>query len=210
VTDVLLGQVADVKGATVTVALDDMSLSGLMLVEGRGYRIGQIGSLVRLAMGYISIYGVVSQVGAGAAPQGSESEELHGYRWMTVQLLGEAVGTGGFRRGVSQYPTLGDSVFLVLEEDMARLYGHLDSPGQVAIGTLATSESIPALLDINKLVTRHVAVVGSTGSGKSTTVAGLVATLSKSNFPSARILILDNSRRIPPRAQRHRDGIQDW
>jgi len=47
-------------------------------------------------------------------------------------------------------------------------------------------------VNVNKLVTRHSAVVGTTGSGKSTTVAGLVARLSDgSRFKSARILMLD-------------------
>ena len=45
----------------------------------------------------------------------------------------------------------------------------------VKIGHLASAESIPALIDINKLITRHSAVVGATGAGKSTTVAGLLS-----------------------------------
>jgi DNA helicase HerA-like ATPase len=57
---------------------------------------------------------------------------------------------------------------------------------------LASAESIPALVNINKLVTRHSAVVGTTGAGKSTTVAGLLAALSNpSRYPSARVVILD-------------------
>jgi energy-coupling factor transporter ATP-binding protein EcfA2 len=60
------------------------------------------------------------------------------------------------------------------------------------VGHIAGAQSIDALLDINKLVTRHSAIVGTTGSGKSTTVASLVATLSdETRFPSSRILILD-------------------
>lgn len=51
---------------------------------------------------------------------------------------------------------------------------------------------ISALIDVNKLVTRHSAVVGTTGAGKSTTVAGILSALSDSkNYPSARIIILD-------------------
>jgi DNA helicase HerA-like ATPase len=62
----------------------------------------------------------------------------------------------------------------------------------VRIGHIAGSESIDALVDINKLVTRHSAIVGTTGSGKSTTVAGLLNSISDNNkFPSARIIVLD-------------------
>jgi DNA helicase HerA-like ATPase len=60
------------------------------------------------------------------------------------------------------------------------------------VGHLASVESIPALVDIDRLVTRHSAVVGTTGSGKSTTVAGLLAALSSTNeYPSARIIVID-------------------
>ena len=60
------------------------------------------------------------------------------------------------------------------------------------LGHISNAESIPALIDINKLVTRHSAIVGTTGSGKSTIVASVVNALSESkNYPSARILILD-------------------
>ena len=62
----------------------------------------------------------------------------------------------------------------------------------MSVGHLASAESIPSLVNINKLVTRHSAVVGTTGSGKSTTVAGLLYALSDPNrYPSARIIVLD-------------------
>jgi uncharacterized protein len=62
----------------------------------------------------------------------------------------------------------------------------------VEIGSLSSGRSIPARVDINKLVTRHCAVVGATGSGKSTTVASLVDKMSNGHaLPSARILMLD-------------------
>ncbi len=60
------------------------------------------------------------------------------------------------------------------------------------VGHMVGSESIDALIDITNLVTRHSAIVGTTGSGKSTTVAGLLNALSDSaKFPSARIIVLD-------------------
>ena len=62
----------------------------------------------------------------------------------------------------------------------------------VQIGRLASANSIPALVEIDKLITRHSAVVGTTGSGKSTTVAGLLTVLSDDSlYPSARILVID-------------------
>jgi DNA helicase HerA-like ATPase len=188
----LLGTVQDVKGATISVSLDSTTLSGLAFIRGHGYRIGQVGTFVRIPMGYVDLFGIVSQVGAGAVPERIAQLETHGYRWMTVQLVGEGDRAGNFTRGVSQYPTVGDQVHLVTDDDLVRIYGRPDSPNFVRIGHLASAESIPALIDVNTLVTRHSAVLGATGAGKSTTVANLLVALSDvERYLSARILVLD-------------------
>lgn len=167
-------------------------MSGLAFIDGQGYRIGQIGSLVRISIGLKDLFGIVSQVGAGAVPETLVKAEPYGYRWMKVQLIGEAQRGGEFKRGISQYPIIGDEAHLVTEEDLALIYGRPDAPNFVRVGSLASVESIPALIDIDRLVNRHSAVVGATGAGKSTTVAHLLASLSDPNrYPSARIIILD-------------------
>lgn len=187
-----LGTVQDVQGATVSIALDKDTVSGLAFIDGHGYRIGQIGSFVRISIGFTDLFGIVSQVGAGAVPESLAKTEPYGYRWMKVQLLGEGQRGGEFKRGISQYPTIGDETHLVTEQDLERIYGRSDAPNFVKIGSLASVESIPALIDIDRLVTRHSAVVGTTGAGKSTTVANLLLSLSDPNqYPSARIIILD-------------------
>lgn len=188
----LLGTVQDVQGATISIALDKNTVSGLAFIEGHGYRIGQIGSFVRIPIGFIDLFGVVSQIGAGAVPENLTEIEPFGYRWMKVQLIGEGQRKGEFKRGISQYPTIGDEAHLVTEYDLARIYGRPDAPNFVRVGSVASAESIPALVDVDKLITRHSAVVGTTGAGKSTTVANLLLSLSDTvKYPSARIIIFD-------------------
>jgi uncharacterized protein len=187
-----LGTVQDVNGTTVRISLENESLSGTTFVNGHGYRIGQIGSFVKIPLGYIELYGIVSQVGASAVPENQVSTQPFGNRWMTVQLIGEGQLSGKFQRGISQYPTVSDEVHLVSEEDLIKIYGKTHEDFYVNVGCIAGAESIPALIDINKLITRHCAIVGTTGSGKSTTVAGILSALSDSKkYPSSRILILD-------------------
>lgn len=187
-----LGIIQDVNGTTVSVSLANESLSGLTYINGEGYRIGQIGSFVKIPIGYIDLFGIVTQVGASAVPENQAKNQPYGYRWLTIQLVGEGQRNGKFERGISQYPTIGDEVHLVSESDLKRIYGQPDRPYFVKVGHIAGAESIPALIDLNKLVTRHSAVVGTTGAGKSTTVAGILSALSNlKNYPSARIIILD-------------------
>lgn len=189
----VIGTVQDVSGTTVSVTLNADRFSALSFINGQGYKIGQIGSFVKIPVGYVDLYGVVSQVGASAVPENAQTVMPNGLRWMTIQLIGEGYRSGRFQRGISQYPTFDDEVHIVSEGDLQAIYGRLDKQNHlVRVGHVAGSESIDALIDINKLVTRHSAVVGTTGSGKSTTVAGLLNVLSdETRFPSARILVLD-------------------
>ena len=187
-----LGTVEDVSGTTVHVRLDAATESGLSFIDGQSYRVGQLGGFVRFPMGFVNLYGIVSQVGASAAPQTPMAELSHDNRWITVQLVGEVRPNRDFQRGISQHPTVGDSAHLVTKEDLGTIYRRPKDPRYVEIGHLAATESIPALIDLNALVTRHSAVVGATGSGKSTTVAGVLSALADGDrYPSARVLIID-------------------
>lgn len=188
----LIGTVQDVSGSTVTVELTGETITGLTFVGGEAYRIGQVGSFVRIPLGFVNLFGIVSQVGAGAAPLRDNEREPYGNRWLRVQLVGEGALGGRFERGVSQHPTIEDRVHIVTESDLRAIYGPGEPDDFVPVGRLASAESIPALIDVNKLVTRHSAVVGSTGAGKSTTVTGLLGALSEQRrYPSARVVVLD-------------------
>ncbi len=190
----LLGHVGAVTGATVSVRQFEGISSGIAIIGGRSYRVGQVGSFVRIPQGYHDLYGIIADVGATAAPQAKIDPSARGDRWMTVQLVGEIV-EASFERGISQYPAINDEVHLVTEDDLGRIYGTAEA-GQVTIGRLAAAESIPVRIDLDRLVTRHSAVLGSTGSGKSTTIASILRSISVGQdgaaaFPSARILLLD-------------------
>jgi hypothetical protein len=188
----VIGTVQDVRGSTVSVALTDDTVSGLSFVDGNSYRLGQVGSFVRIPLGFVSLFGVVSQVGAGAVPERQTESRPFGNRWLTIQLVGEGKRGGVFQRGISQYPTIGDAVHLVTDDDLRVIYGRPESSAYLRVGAVASVESIPALVDVNRLVSRHSAVVGATGSGKSTTVAALLTRLSDGErYPSARVLLID-------------------
>ncbi len=188
-----LGKVAAVSGAALSVRLAASVASGLSIINGQTYRVGQVGSFVRVPQGYQDLFGVVSEVGASAVPEALAGGEDTG-RWTKVELVGETTG-GTFERGVSQYPNIGDAVHLAVQDDLRRVYDVGDQ-GHVTIGSLSAATSISARIALNELVTRHSAVFGATGSGKSTTVASLLRAVTTSlggsePYPSARVLMLD-------------------
>ena len=55
-----LGTVASVSGASVSVHLAQSVTSRLSIIEGRTYRIGQVGSFIRIPQGYQDLFGIVS------------------------------------------------------------------------------------------------------------------------------------------------------
>ena len=190
--DTYLGDVQDVNGTTVSITLSKKSLTGFVYIDGQGYRVGQIGSFVRIPIGFNDLFGIISQVGASAVPEKYAESQNHGNRWMTIQLIGEGPRNGVFQRGLSQYPTIGDEVHLVSEKELKNIYGQPDKPYFVKLGHISNADSISALIDVNKLITRHSAVVGTTGSGKSTTVASIMNALSDNKkYPSSRVIMLD-------------------
>ena len=186
-----IGSIQDVNGSSVKIIMSNESLFGLSYIDGQGYKIGQIGSFIKIPIGYIDLYGVISQVGASAVPEKLVQIQPNGNRWITVQLIGEATRTGNFQRGISQYPVIGDEAHVVTEKDLHVLYGLPDEPQFIQIGNIASAEAIPALLDINKFITRHSAIVGSTGSGKSNTVTSILRSITSGKFPKGKIILID-------------------
>lgn len=186
-----LGKVAAVSGATASVKLTESLASGLAIIGGHTYRVGQVGSFVRIPQGYQDLYGIVSEVGATAVPLPLDPATEETGRWMKVQLAGESIGNL-FERGISQHPNINDAVHLVTDSDLRRIYG-TDAFGQAVIGSLSSAENIRVRIGVELLVTRHSAILGSTGSGKSTTVASLIRSIALSapgetRYESARIL----------------------
>jgi energy-coupling factor transporter ATP-binding protein EcfA2 len=187
-----LGTVEDVNGSSISVKLSENTPGGLMFVSGEAYRVGQVGGFVRIPSGYVDLFGIISQVGAGAAPGPPELAPQLGNRWLRVELVGEGRRGIKFERGISQYPSIGDTVHVATESDLKTVYAPGDEDGYVAIGRVSSAESIRAFLDLNRLVSRHSAVVGSTGSGKSTAVASLLGVISnRDRFNSARVVLFD-------------------
>jgi uncharacterized protein len=188
-----LGRVRSVAGSSVTVELTESLASGLAIIAGHTYRVAQVGGFVRIPQGYQDLYGVIGEVGAKVVPPEIDQSKSDSGRWMRVELAGEAIGAR-FERGLSQHPSINDSVHIVTEHDLRRIYGQ-GGEDQICIGTLASAENVSVCLSLDSLVTRHSAILGSTGSGKSTTVVSLLRSIvgagAASKSPGARILLLD-------------------
>lgn len=119
-----LGRIGGVSGSSLHVYMAKSVASGLLVLNGITHRVGQVGSFVRIPQGYHDLYGIVTDVGAAAAPVPSETPALDSGRWLKAQLLGEALA-GVFERGISEFPSVDSPVHVIVEQDLARIYGAL-------------------------------------------------------------------------------------
>lgn len=188
-----IGKVRHVLGATVTVALDPELAGVAPIYRGRIQPVGQVGSLVRIPQGLVDLVATVSLVGiAELAGSLAPSEAIQrDERWLQVQLLGEIDrGTGRFQRGVGSYPGLDDPVHFASPDQLRSVFPPPDEE-HVRLGRLAAAEDVPVAVDASRFVVRHAAVVGSTGSGKTSAVSSILQNLVKGGWTAANILVVD-------------------
>jgi uncharacterized protein len=188
----LLGIVTGVSSSSVSVDLAISVESGIVVLEGRNYRIGQVGSFVKIPLGYNHLYGVISESNESSTVD-TDVGLSKDRKWIKVELVGESLGDS-FDRGISEYPSIGDQVHFVVDSDLKNIFKRT-SKSQFNIGRLSSSEGIGVSLDLDKLIARHSAILGSTGSGKSTSTASLLRSMvlrdEDATLPSARILLID-------------------
>jgi len=185
-----LGKIIRVDSSTVEVEVSNDIPSSAPIIGGRLYKIGQIGTFVKMPVGNITIYGIVSAV--SNSPSKDDDTQVrynYGSRFLSVQLVGEKIGDDDFEKGIGTYPTINDEVHLVIEKDLFDIYGKRDE-GSIEIGKHSSSENLSVYVNIHKLVLRHCAILGSTGSGKSnTTVSILKAILD--DYVGSRVVLVD-------------------
>lgn len=133
-------------------------------------------------------------VSALSSPMPTHSGDEQELRIIEVEFFGELPkdehgNVLSFRRGVSCYPSLGDILYRASTEELSKAYA-CDSDSAIRVGHIAQEPSIPAMIKIDEMLGKHFAVVGSTGTGKSCTVALILRRVLERN-PQAHVLLLD-------------------
>lgn len=147
-----------------------------------------VGQLVTIRFGNNRVIGQVYQVDAADHAWNDDRNRLH----VHVELVGEIQETGSgdrFSTGISGYPIMGCPAHKIRADDLAAIYEN-SSEHTITIGHLTQNRSIPAKIDFEKLLSRHFAVLGSTGVGKSTAVSLMLRRIVEAR-PDIRILLLD-------------------
>src|SRR5262249_60273916 len=105
-------------------------------------------------------------------------------------------GVARLRGGVESYPKVGDGAVLMTERELRIVYGAADGD-HAHIGDLKQDANIGVHIDIDSLVSRHFAVLGTTGVGKSSGIAAILQKIIAAR-PNLRIFLLDPHNEYSP------------
>ena len=148
-----------------------------------------VGKFLSIRSGRQSLIGMITEVSAI-----SSGETALDYRAVArVALMGEIIsdnaGRSHFRRGVSDYPAIGDAANLVSSEHLRLIY--TPSGGRtINLGHLNHDSTIAAHIDVDSLISKHFAILGSTGVGKSSGVTVILGEILRAR-PDVRVFLLD-------------------
>ncbi len=129
-----------------------------------------IGRLVAVHAGAAEVIGVISKVTVQSPPP----SEPGGNIIIDIDFLDEIKAHGTpeavFHRGVSEYPSIADKVGFLDSRDLTLIH-HIGTGQVIEVGKLKLDASVPAYVNFEELLRKHFAVLGTTGVGKSTSVA---------------------------------------
>lgn len=181
-----IGVVEAVNGNSATCALDGYIINLLRDHEDPSIaRCGAPGSILRMNVKDQSLLANLREIELNA------HDEL--LLTASIDFLGAgdstADGIKHFRRGITQYPRPGDKVYGVRSSLLADAFSTGDRPN-IKVGTIYPTAETRASLLIDPMLGMHFAILGSTGTGKSTTAALILHQLIESS-PHAHIVIMD-------------------
>ncbi|MFZ5617887.1 MAG: ATP-binding protein [Pseudomonadota bacterium] len=180
-----IGEVVSVNGSNALVMLDEDRPD-----LDRVHR-PQIGAILAIDTGACIVLGLVSAMSVPAPSLDSAGKDL---RIIELELIGEFTKPtqktpARFRRGVSTYPTLHDEVQLAAREELAALFA-ANGSASVRIGVVKQDVAIPATVSVNDLFSRHCAILGTTGAGKSCAITLMLSAVLQ-RYRHGHIVILD-------------------
>lgn len=179
-----IGAVISVTGSHALVMLDSQR------ADAERAKSPQIGAIMSVDTGEAVALGLVSAMSV-PAPTLDSGEDM---RIVEIELIGEFTKStvkrpSRFRRGVSAYPTLGDEVHVATREELTALFA-ISGAASVKVGVVKQDAAIPANVSVNDLFSRHCAVLGTTGAGKSCAIALMLRAV-LARYANAHVVILD-------------------
>ena len=182
-----IGVVLEIAGSSSQIAIDLIRLNECMEDDDPSVALaGQVGSQIKIRVGQNWLLASVRNQKQG---RGDNSIIAN------IDFLGEGQEerlTGklhSFKRGVTRYPVPGALVYPATTQDLRQVYAS-DGRDAITVGRVYPTKDIRAGLYIDALLGRHFALLGSTGTGKSTSTALILHRICEA-APEGHVVMID-------------------
>ncbi|MFO1240147.1 MAG: DUF87 domain-containing protein [Sphingomonadaceae bacterium] len=183
-----IGSVLDISGSSSRVLLDAAAIESLASQADPSLAgAGQVGGQIKVKVGSTWLVANIRTL--------SKHPDAAGKVIAMIDFLGEGDEerlTGkiyNFRRGVTRYPFPDAPVFPASSDDMRQLYA-ADDRAIIEIGTVYPTSDIRGALYVDAMLGKHFALLGSTGTGKSTAAALILHRICEM-APQGHIVMID-------------------
>jgi DNA helicase HerA-like ATPase len=181
-THSVLGRVLSIQGSQATI--------GLHKIGPDGDDCATVGKFLGIRRATTLLIGMITELSidtpAIARERGCQAVAR-------VDLMGEikhaAAPDAKFQRGVTDYPTIGDPADLIGRRELQLIFD-ISGPNTINVGELQQDASIGAYIDVDEMLSKHFAVLGTTGVGKSSAVALILRQILAAR-PNLRLFLLD-------------------
>ncbi len=189
-SELKVGKIIEVSGNNLRIEIDDNVNELVRAVDGQVYPVGQMGSIIKVHFGRKLLFAFVrslkmrSELGADESSKPINAAD--DARILEADLFGQGMWSSKksqlyFSRGIETYPLPLQSAYICLNEELEAVYKAAESNAQdetispmVPIGNYIGGNNAVCRANIDKLFGHHFAILGSTGSGKSGTVASIL------------------------------------
>ena len=185
-SDKSIGRIVSVTGSKAIVMLDSPKEGGVLRNDRP-----DMGTLLGIDTANTVVLAIISALSVPVPAQRDGDAEI----WIAeLGLVGElwrdeSGSANLFARGVTVYPALGDRVRVASKSELEAAFCG-DSSRSVRIGCIRQDSTIPAMVRVDELLGKHLAILGTTGTGKSCTTALILRAILAKN-PAAHIVLLD-------------------
>jgi DNA helicase HerA-like ATPase len=183
-----IGVVLEIAGSGSQIALDLQRLNECAADPDPSIALaGQVGSQIKIRVGNGWLL-------ASVRNQRQDRRNAEGIV-ANIDFLGEGREeklTGkihSFRRGVTRFPTPGALIYPATNADLRQIYAS-DGRSSIQIGTVFPTRDIRAGLYIDAMLGKHFALLGSTGTGKSTSAALILHRICEA-APQGHVVMID-------------------
>jgi len=205
-SDFEIGRVVGVNTAQISVELNQ-TIGGMNKRTFEGIQeVGLIGSYVIVPRDSLRLVGIVTSVAYEAKNSKSEGDIVvlspQAKQILRAVLIG-TIEKSNFTQGLSVFPLLDAPVHLSTEADLDLIFGksnsEIDEKSRMAkysisIGKSSIFSSREVKVDPDAFFGKHAAILGSTGSGKSCTIASIFQSILKqANIKRTTFVILDTN-----------------